>query len=111
MGERARIDDVGLTLYFTSLKYAETASSDAQRQRLHKLVDAYDSGLTTPLSRVERAVLSLAIARQPRWSVGGRVALLDDEQSARHHAAGTMWQVEWALGIMSELDKWQLAFA
>ncbi len=110
MGERARIDDLALTLYFTNLKYTETAASDAQLERLRRLVDAYDSGLATPLSRVERATLPLAMARQPLWSIGGWVALLDDEQSARQHAAGTISEVNWALGMLGELDKWQLAF-
>jgi Ser/Thr protein kinase RdoA (MazF antagonist) len=111
MGERARIDDLALTLYFTHLQYTETAASDAQLGRLPRLVDAYDSGLDIPLSRVERAALPLAMARQPLWSIGGWVALLDDEQSARQHAAGTVSEVNWALGMLSELDKWQLAFA
>jgi Ser/Thr protein kinase RdoA (MazF antagonist) len=111
MGGRARIDDVALTLYFTSLKYAETASSDAHLWKLRVLIDAYDRGLATPLSSVERAALPLALARQPLWSIGGWVALLDDEQSARQHAASSISEVDWALGITSELDRWQTAFA
>jgi homoserine kinase type II len=111
MGERARIDDVALTLYFTSLKYAATAASEAHLSKLRALINAYDSGLATPLSSAERAALPLALARQPLWSIGGWVALLDDEQSARQHAAGTISEVDWALGITSELDRWQTAFA
>lgn len=111
MGERARIDDVALTLYFTSLRYAETATSDAHLRRLRGLVDAYESGLGNPLSSAERAALPLALVRQPLWSIGGWVALLDDEQSARDHASGSVWEVNWALGIIGELDRWQTAFA
>jgi len=111
MGERARIDDLALTLYFTSLKYTETAASDAHLRRLRRLVDAYDSGLANRLSRAERAALPLAVARQPLWSIGGWVALLDDEQSARQHALGSVWEVGWALGITGELHRWQTAFA
>ncbi|MBM3240307.1 hypothetical protein FJZ31_28835 [Candidatus Poribacteria bacterium] len=111
MGERARIDDLALTLYFTSLKYAEDPVSDEQLLRLHRLVDAYDSGLAEPLSSAERAALALALARQPLWSIGGWVALLDDEQSARRHAAGLCWDAEWALRIVREVDRWQAAFA
>jgi homoserine kinase type II len=111
MGERARIDDVALTLYFTSLKYAQTAASDSHLWRLRALIDAYDRGLANPLSSVERAALPLAMARQPLWSIGGWVALLDDEQSARQHAAGSISEVNWALGITSGLDRWQTAFA
>jgi len=111
MGERARIDDLALTLYFTCLKYAEDRLSDDRLRRLRGLVDAYDSGLVDPLTNAERAALPLAIARQPLWSVGGWVALLDDEESARRHAAETCWEVEWALHIVREVDRWQAAFA
>jgi homoserine kinase type II len=111
MGERARIDDLALTLYFTSLKYAETRASDAHLRRLRRLVDAYDSGLANPLSSAERAALPLGLARQPLWSIGGWVALLDDQDSAQQHAAGTVWAVDWALGIIGELDRWQTTFA
>jgi Ser/Thr protein kinase RdoA (MazF antagonist) len=111
MGVRARIDDLALTLYFTSLQYAEDPVSDDQLLRLRRLVDAYDSGLAEPLSSAERTALPLALARQPLWSIGGWVALLDDERSARQHAAGTSWAVDWALGIVRQLDRWQTAFA
>jgi len=111
MGERARIDDLALTLYFTSLAYAQDPVSDDQRLRLRRLVEAYDSGLADPLSSAERAALPLALARQPLWSIGGWVALLDDEQSARQHAAGTAEALDWALGIVRQLDRWQIAFA
>jgi homoserine kinase type II len=110
MGERARIDDLALCLYFTSMKYAENPVSDDQLRRLRRLVDAYDSGLKDPLSDAERAALALAMARQPLWSIGGWVALLDDGETARQHAAGTFGAVQWALGIMRELDRWQTAF-
>ena len=111
MGERARIDDLALTLYFTSLKYAENSVSDDQLKRLGRLVDAYESGLADHLSGAERAALPLALARQPLWSIGGWVALLDDEASARRHAAGTSWAVAWALEIVRQIDRWQTAFA
>jgi homoserine kinase type II len=111
MGERARVDDLALTLYFSSLKYPEDRVSDDQLQRLRRLVDAYDSGLGDPLTDAERAALPLAMARQPLWSIGGWVALLDDEKSSRQHAAGTFWAVHWALGIVHELHRWQAVFA
>jgi homoserine kinase type II len=110
MGERARIDDLALTLYFTSMEFPEAPVSDEQRLRLRRLVDAYDSGLDMPLSSEERAALPLAMARQPLWSIGGWVALLDDEASAREHALGTVSAVEWALDVMNHLEQWQAAF-
>ena len=111
MGERARIDDLALTLYFTCLKYPEDRLSDDGLRRLRGLVDAYDSDLDDPLTSAEREALPLAIARQPLWSVGGWVALLDDEGSARRHAAEIGWDVEWALRVVREIDRWQAAFA
>jgi homoserine kinase type II len=111
LGERARIDDLALTLYFTSLEYAENPISDDQRLRLRRLVDAYDRGLAQPLSSAERAALPVAMARQPLWSIGGWVALLDDEPSARQHAAGTALAVDWALDVVRRLDSWQTALA
>ena len=100
-----------MVLYFTCLKYPEDRLSDGLLRRLRGLVDAYDSGLNDPLTGAERAALPLAIARQPLWSVGGWVALLDDEGSARQHAAGAGRDVEWALRIVCEIDRWQGAFA
>jgi homoserine kinase type II len=111
MGERSRIDDLAMTLYFTCLKYPEDRLSDDRLRRLRGLVDAYDSGSDDPLTSAERAALPLAIARQPLWSVGGWVALLDNEESARRHAAEIGWDVEWALRIVCEIDRWQAAFA
>lgn len=111
MGERARIDDLALTLYFTSLKYAQNPVSDDHLVRLGRLVDAYDSGLADHLSSAERAALPLALARQPLWSIGGWVALLDDEPSARRHATGASWALDWALEIARQPDRWQTAFA
>jgi homoserine kinase type II len=112
MGERARIDDLALTLFFASATLRDDHSSDeAQLERLRSLVNAYDQGLERSLSRVERAALPLALARQPLWSLGVWVALLDDESRARQHAAGMMGDVTWASGIMRGLDRWQAAFA
>lgn len=111
MGERARIDDLALTLYFTCLRYPEKLVTDGLLANLRRLVDAYESGLSTPLSGTERAGLPLAMARQPLWSIGGWVALLDDEASARQHAAGMHWKVDWALQIVHDLTRWQAALA
>jgi homoserine kinase type II len=111
MSERARIDDIALTLYFTSAKFSHGPVPDQGLRRLRGLVDAYDEGLEDRLSSGERAALPLAIARQPLWSIGGWVALLDDESAAREHASGMLPLVEQALRIMRELDRWRSAFA
>jgi Ser/Thr protein kinase RdoA (MazF antagonist) len=111
MGERARIDDLALTLYYTNSTFSEDPVSDHRMSRLRRLVDAYDRGLDDPLTRVERAALPLAIARQPLWWVGRWLALLDDEGQARRGLAEMSWDVEWALQVMREAGRWQAAFA
>jgi homoserine kinase type II len=111
MGERARIDDLALTLYFTCMEFFEDPVSDDQLRRLSRLLDAYEAGSSNSLTATERAALPLAMARQPLWSIGGWVASLDDEGAARQHAAGTVAEVAWALGLMQDLPRWQAAFA
>jgi homoserine kinase type II len=111
MGERPRIDDLALTLYFTCLEFFEAHVSDSQLGRLRRLLDAYDRASERPLSSAERAALPLAIARQPLWSIGSWVARLDDESAARAHVAGASAEVKWALRVMDELARWQEAFA
>jgi Ser/Thr protein kinase RdoA (MazF antagonist) len=108
MGERARIDDLALTLYCFAC--SDAPASDKRFGKLRSLVDAYEGGLDEPLSLVERAALPLAIARQPLWSIGGWIASLDEAAAARQHAASMLGEVEWALGIVRELDRWQAAF-
>jgi Ser/Thr protein kinase RdoA (MazF antagonist) len=110
MGERARIDDLALTLYFACLEFGVDPSSENELRRLRTLVDAYDSALTPPLTSVERAALPLAIARQPLWSIGGWVAALDDEEAARGHAASVRSELQWALSLIHEVERWQAAF-
>lgn len=108
MGERARIDDLALTLYYVDC--SDKPMSDERLRRLRRLVDAYDEGLDEHLTDAERLALPLAMARQPLWSVGGWIALLDDEAMARRHAASMLGEVDWALHIMHDLDRWQAAF-
>jgi homoserine kinase type II len=111
MGERARIDDLALTLFFTCMEFFEEPVSDDQLGRLRRLIDAYDAGSERPLTATERAALPLAIARQPLWSIGGWVASLDDEEAARQHAAAASLEVRWALSLMGDVDRWRAALA
>ncbi len=120
MGERARIEDLALTLYFMTSEQAAYFMTSEQaahshpahrRLRLRRLVDAYDSGLETALTAAERAAIPVALARQPLWSVGGWIADLDDERAARRHANGMNEALEFALEIMRDLPAWQQAFA
>lgn len=111
MGERARIDDLALTLFFTCMEFLEEPVSDDQLGRLRRLIDAYDAGSDDPLTATERAALPPAIARQPLWSIGGCVASLDDKEAARQHAAAMAPGVRWALSLIGEVDRWQAVLA
>jgi homoserine kinase type II len=106
MGERARIDDLALTLYYTNSTFSEDPVSEDRIGRLRRLVDAYDRG-----TGVERAALPSAIARQPLWWIGRWLVLLDDEECARRGFSEMSGDVAWALQIMREAGRWQEAFA
>lgn len=109
MGERARIDDLALTLYYFDC--SGEPMSGRRLGRIRSLVDAYDEGLSEHLSVTERMALPLAMARQPLWSMGGWIALLDDEEAARRHASSMLREIEWALNILREVERWQSAFS
>jgi Ser/Thr protein kinase RdoA (MazF antagonist) len=111
MGERARIDDMALTLYFALSDLARGDLSAQTLRRVTGLVSRYDRNLDVRLSAEERAALPLAMARQPLWSIGGWVARLDDPNAARAHAAASSPALVTALRISAELDRWQDAFA
>jgi Ser/Thr protein kinase RdoA (MazF antagonist) len=111
MGERARIDDLALTLYFASSDLGPFAGPADHRSRLASLVARYDAAVDPPLSAAERAALPVAVARQPLWSVGGWVARLDDLAAARRHAASVGPAVRASLRIMADLPRWRDALA
>ena len=110
MGERARIDDLALTLWRARCDLAAEADPAADRARLGRLVAGYDAGLDIPLFETERAALPVAMARQPLSSIGGWVARLDDPAAARRHAASVGPELAAAREIMTELGRWQDAF-
>jgi len=111
MGERARIDDLALTLHCARSDLRPQTGPAEQPARLRRLVAAYDADLDQPLSAVERAALPLAMVRQPLSSIGGWVARLDDQATARRHAAAVGPELEASLRIMTDLDRWRDAFA
>jgi Ser/Thr protein kinase RdoA (MazF antagonist) len=109
MGARPRTDDLALTLYFACMQYREHETVDEMIRRVAGLVFAYCAASELPLTEGECVALPAAMARQPLWSIGGWIALLDDEQSARQHAAGCQEEVKWASGVVRELGRWQAA--
>jgi Ser/Thr protein kinase RdoA (MazF antagonist) len=110
MGERTRIDDLALTLYFADCQFGHTDTA-SRIAALRPLVAAYASGLDVPLSTRERRALPWALARQPLWGIGGWVVTLDDPAHARRHAVETACDVDRALQVVAEVDRWSEAFA
>lgn len=110
MGERARIDDLALTLYFADCELG-LRDADERIAALRPLVEAYDSGLDLPLSATERAALPWAFARQPLWGIGGWVVRLAEEEHARRHANETARDVVRALQVVDEVDRWVAGFS
>jgi len=110
MGERARIDDLALTLYYTNSTFADDPVSDARIRRLRSLTDAYDRGTDTPLTPAERAALPVALARTPLAFIA-MIAAVDSEAGARRLAAEMAGDIAWSLVIIEDLAHWQSAFA
>jgi homoserine kinase type II len=110
MGERARIDDLALTLYYTNSTFSDDRSSEHRARRLRALVDAYASGLDGPLASAERGALPLALARTPLCFIA-MIPSIDSEHGARRLAAEMTGDVTWALALVRNLDRWQAVFA
>ncbi len=106
MGERARIDDLALTLYYTNSTFADGQLSDARLGKLRTLVDACDSGLDDPLSASERRVIPLAIVRTALGFIA-MIAEADSGSTGRRLAAEMAPDIAWAGGIVDDLDRWQ----
>jgi homoserine kinase type II len=65
MGERARIDDMALTMFYAGEHFGRQDATRERLDHLRALVDAFDGGLVDGLSAGERAALPYAIARSP----------------------------------------------
>ncbi|WP_460524424.1 phosphotransferase enzyme family protein [Flindersiella endophytica] len=110
MGERTRIDDLALTLWFSDWDF-DFWTAGERIAALVPLVAAYETGLGEPLTPAERAALPWAFARQPLWGIGGWVARLEVEEHARRHANETAKDVVRALLVVDEIDQWVAGFA
>jgi homoserine kinase type II len=110
MGERPRVDDLALTLYYTNSTFSDDPTSDERMRRLRGLVDAYDTGLDKPLTGAEHAALPLVLARTPLAFIA-MIASVDTEAGARRLASEMAPDISWALVIARDLDRWQAAFA
>jgi Ser/Thr protein kinase RdoA (MazF antagonist) len=109
MGERARIDDLALTLYYTNSTFAEGRDSDERIRQLRLLVDAYDSGMNEPLTRAERTALPIALARTSLAFIA-MIPHIDSETGARRMAAEMQADIGWPRAILHNLGQWQSSF-
>jgi Ser/Thr protein kinase RdoA (MazF antagonist) len=111
MGERLRIDDLALTLYFANTTIGGDLLSGERIRQLRRLVDVYDSGLTDPLSTAERRAIPAAIARNTLWSIGRWALLAPTAEEAWAQVSYRSVEVKWTLGLMRDLTHWQEALA
>jgi Ser/Thr protein kinase RdoA (MazF antagonist) len=110
MGERPRIEDLALTLYYANSTLSKDPSSDAALRRLRALVDGYDAQLDVPLTADERKALPLALARAPLAAMQ-YVAQAETAAEAQHLIANMTSDLAWATGVVDDLGRWQTAFA
>ena len=110
MGNRPRVDDLALTLYFTDeeiqLAHALDRPAEERIATLRPLVGAYAAALSTPLRESEWQALPWALARQPLWGIGEWVRKLPSEAQAKEHARATGGAVRRAITIAAEANRW-----
>jgi homoserine kinase type II len=105
LGERDRIEELALTLWFHLLEPGNHPPGDRQVQQVRELVDTYDRAAGVKLTDAERERLPLAIARQPAWMAGSWIPALDDPR-ARAQAAELAARLPTAQSILSDLSRW-----
>jgi Ser/Thr protein kinase RdoA (MazF antagonist) len=109
MGERARVDDLALTLYYTTSSFDGDRLSPERIKRLRHLADLYDTGQDEPLSADERAALPLAIVRTPLFMLN-YIAMMTSKQEMAGPIAGTLSDFEWGSKLLDNIEAWQQAF-
>ena len=105
MGERDRIEDLALTLWFFLLEPGNHPPGDRQVRQVQDLVDAYDTAAGLKLTAAERERLPLAIARQPAWLAGGWIPALDDAR-AHSQACDLAARLPTAQAVLADLSRW-----
>ncbi|GAA1238969.1 phosphotransferase [Oryzihumus leptocrescens] len=110
LGERDRIEELALTLWFYLLEPGNNPPGDVQVQQVRGLVNTYDQSSALSLSDAERERLPLALARQPAWIAGGWLPALADA-GARAQAADLAARLPTAEAILDDLTTWTSALA
>jgi homoserine kinase type II len=106
MGERPRIDDLALPIWFYLLEPGHALPTADDIRVVRGLLDAYDAASSAPLSTAERLALPLAVARQPAWSAGRWVRVLDRPEALAHAEAAAL-ELPVAQAVLTRLDVWQ----
>jgi Ser/Thr protein kinase RdoA (MazF antagonist) len=108
LGERSRVDDLALTLFFVNDHLGRNDISPTRIAALRDLVNQYDAALTTPLSSTERAALPYAVLRTPLTFLRDLAHLGPSSRSELTTLRGP--QYEWALRLLST-PGWRTAFS
>ena len=110
MGERPRIDDLALTLYYANSTFGDGYNTPDRVATLGELVDHYNRGLARELTAPERAALPYAVARTVLCFVG--MLAFIQEPVARHNLVREIApDLEWSLELVREVEPWHTAFA
>jgi len=105
MGERARIDDIALTIFFMIASTKKHYSTDFLKP-IKKIVNKYDESLETHLADEEKMALPLAIARVPLAFVG-IIPAINSRKHVSKEIKSRAPLITWALQILNNLDIWQ----
>jgi homoserine kinase type II len=107
MGERDRIDDIALTLFYAGEHFGRQDPRPERLDRLRRLVDAYDDALEDGLTTAERVALPYAIVRSP-------LTFLRDMADQAHDGLGELERLrgpEYVWGVrMLDNPAWLRAF-
>ncbi|NDL58860.1 phosphotransferase [Phytoactinopolyspora sp. XMNu-373] len=107
LGERPRVDDLAVTLFFINEHIGRDDTSQARIATLRNLVDFYDAAVTVPLSPTERAALPYAILRTPLTFLRDLAYLGPSSRLELTTLRGP--EYEWALNLL-ETPGWRTAF-
>jgi Ser/Thr protein kinase RdoA (MazF antagonist) len=110
MGDRPRVDDLALTLYYANSTLAMDGRGDERLAISSAIVRAYAGATQHPLTGAEWEALPLALARTVLCFVG-MVPMIENDASRRRHVRLSGPDIAWSLGIVQDLDRWQRAFS
>ena len=110
MGERPRIDDLALTLYYANSTYGNGYTTPDRIAMLGELVDSYDRGLAHPLTTAERTALPYAVARTVLCFVG-MLAFIQVPVARDNLLREIAPDLQWSLDLVRDAPRWRTAFA